>query len=103
MLGNAFGIPTLYSTGSVGLKVRVAGGNNTSENVNLGQFTLASSSLAKIRIDDTGSVVTGNTLSRYSSINKRDEKYSQDINNIEVGYSPTDILNEKIIEYLNGL
>tara|TARA_R100000027_G_C2248124_1_gene93734 strand:+ start:265 stop:2214 length:1950 start_codon:yes stop_codon:yes gene_type:complete len=103
VLGNAFGIPTLYSTGSVGLKVRVAGGNNTSENVNLGQFTLASSSLAKIRIDDTGSVVTGNTLSRYSSINKRDEKYSQDINNIEVGYSPTDILNEKIIEYLNGL
>ena len=103
VLANSFGIPTLYSTGSVGLKVRTAGGNNTAENVNLGQFTLSSSSLGKVRIDDTGSLVAGNTLSLYTSINKRNEKYSQDINSIEVGYSPSDIVNEKIIEYLNGL
>ena len=103
VLANSFGIPTLYSTGSTGMKVRVAGGNNTAGNINLGQFTLTSSSLGKIKIDDTGSLVAGNTLSRYSSINTRNEKYSQDINSIEIGYSPTDILNEKIIEYLNGL
>ena len=57
----------------------------------------------KIKIDDTGSIVTGNTLSRYVSINKRNDKYTHTTNNVEIGYSPTDHLNDKIIEYLNSL
>ena len=85
------------------MMVRTGGNANTSKDVNLGQFTLTTSSYGKIQIDDTGSLVTGNTLSRYVSINKRDDKYTHTTNNIEVGYSPTDHLNDKIIEYLNTL
>ena len=104
VLANSFGIPTLNSiySGS-SMMVRTGGSANTSKDVNLGQFTLTTSSYGKIQIDDTGSLVTGNTLSRYVSINKRDDKYTHSTNNIEVGYSPTDHLNDKIIEYLNTL
>ena len=104
VLANSFGIPTLNSiySGS-SMMVRTGGNANTSKDVNLGQFTLTTSSYGKIQIDDTGSLVTGNTLSRYVSINKRDDKYTHTTNNIEVGYSPTDHLNDKIIEYLNTL
>ena len=83
--------------------IRTGGGTNTLQDINIGNFTAISSSLGKIRIDDTGSLVEGNTLSRYTSINKRNDKYTHDINSIEIGYSPTDVLNEKIIEYLNTL
>ena len=104
VLANSFGIPTLNSMHSgSSMMVRTGGNSNTLENVNLGQFTLTTSSYGKIKIDDTGSIVTGNTLSRYVSINKRNDKYTHTTNNVEIGYSPTDHLNDKIIEYLNSL
>lgn len=104
VLANSFGIPTLNSIHSgSSMMVRTGGNSNTAKDVNLGQFTLTTSSYGKIEIDDTGSIVTGNTLSRYVSINKRNNKYTHTTNNIEVGYSPTDHLNDKIIEYLNSL
>jgi len=103
-LVNTFGIPTLNTSQSISsMMIRTGGGTNTLQDINVGNFTAISSSLGKIRIDDTGSLVEGNTLSRYTSINKRNNKYTHDINSIEIGYSPTDVLNEKIIEYLNTL
>jgi len=101
---NTFGIPTLNTVQSgSALTVRVGGGHNTLENVNVGGLNFTTSSLAKIRIDDTGSLAATNTLSTYTSINKRDQKFTNDLNSIEIGYSPTNLINEKIIEYLNGL
>ena len=97
----SFGIPTdnnIIGSGSNinGLYVRTFGGGTTGS-FNAGPLTAYTSSLGKIRTDDTGSIVSGNTLSQYASIITRDKKYSDDIHSIEVGYSPTYELNEKII------
>ena len=103
-LVNCFGIPTLNTIQSgSSLFIRTGNGDNALNSTNIGNLALSTSSLASIKIDDTGSYVEGNTLSRFVSINKRNNKYTQDNNNIEVGYSPTDPINEKIIEYLNTL
>ena len=41
----------------------------------------------KIRLDNTGSIVSGSTLSRYTSIVKKDKKYTDDHHQIEVGFN----------------
>jgi hypothetical protein len=97
----SFGIPTdnnIIGSGSNinGLYVRTFGGGTTGS-FNAGPLTAYTSSLGKIRTDDTGSIVSGSTLSQYASIITRDKKYSDDIHSIEVGYSPTYELDEKII------
>ena len=103
-LVNCFGVPSLNSIQSgSNLVIRTGAANNSLNSVNVGTLTATTSSLGSIRIDDTGSYVQGNTLSKYVSINKRNNKYTHDHNNVEVGYSPTDVLNKKIIEHLNGL
>ena len=94
---NSFGIPTLYSSGShTGLLVKTAGGTNTVSNVNLGPGLINSSSLDKIRLDNTGSVIPGNTLSQYSSVVKRTQVYSDDIHTVDIGYSPSDAINNEL-------
>ena len=62
-----------------------------------GPSTDISSSIQRIRIDNTGSLIDGDTLSKYSSILSRDNKYTDDIHTIEVGFSPTYELNAKLI------
>ena len=100
---NSFGIPSLYSTGSHnGLLVRENLSQNNLDSLKLGPSNFTTASIAKIKIDDTGSISPGSTLSQYTSIVKRDKKYSDDIHNIEVGYSLTDILNQKISQNLAG-
>ena len=101
----SFGVPTdsnLDITNSdtyniPGLYVRTIGGKLTSGSVNFGPSTETTSSIAKIKVDNTGSIVDGNTLSQYVSVINRDNKYSDDIHTIEVGFSPTYLLNEKIV------
>jgi len=101
----SFGVPTnsnLDITNSdtysiPGLYVRTIGGKLTSGSTNFGPSTETTSSIAKIKVDNTGSIVDGNTLSQYASIVERDNKYSDDIHTIEVGFSPTYLLNEKIV------
>ena len=102
----SFGVPTenniAHITGSdkqniTGLKVRMIGGANRNSNPYFGPSVNITSSIDRIRIDNTGSIVTGSTLSRYSSIMSRDYQYTDDIHTIEVGYAPTDAYNEKII------
>ena len=108
---NSFGIPTYnqldgsisasnHPTGShYGTLVRTVGGIQTDNDVYLSPISSSTSITPRIRVDNTGSIVTGNTLSRDVSIVERDRKYSQDTNFIEVGHSPSDDINKKIYDF----
>ena len=98
---SSFGVPTDNtiegSVGSInGLYVRTIGGENTSGSHNYGPLLEYTSSAGKVKTDNTGSITTGNTLSKYTSVMQRDSKYSDDVHTVEVGYSPTYPLNEYI-------
>ena len=94
---SSFGVPSLYSSGShSGLNLIQIGGT-ISGSFNLGGDQYVTSSLDRIRIDNTGSLVSGNTLSTYTSIVRQDSKYAKDYNLIEVGFSPANYLNNLII------
>jgi len=89
VLLNSFGIPTLHSSGShSGLLIRTAGGTSTSSSINFGPATNNTGSLAKIRIDNTGEIVEGNTLSIDTGIIRNSKNITDDINTIDIGYSP---------------
>ena len=88
---NCFGIPSDI------LSIKTYGGRNTNERPFYGDYQHYTSSLDKIRLDHTGSIVPGNTLSSYTSIIKRDNKYTDDLHVIEVGFSPTDNVDKYII------
>ena len=88
---NCFGIPSDI------LKIKLYGGRNTDERPFYGDFQYYTSSLGKIRLDNTGSLVTGSTLSPYTSTYKRDTKYTDDLHNIEIGFSPTDNVDNYIV------
>lgn len=87
---NCFGIPQDI------LQIKLYGGRNRDENQYYGDFSYYTSSLDKIRLDNTGSIVTGSTLSNYTSIVKRDDSYTDDLHPIEVGFSPTDNIDSII-------
>ena len=87
---NCFGIPQDI------LQIKLYGGRNTNERSFYGDYQYYTSSLDKIRLDNTGSIVTGSTLSNYVSIIKRDDKYTDDLHPIEVGFSPTDNIDTYI-------
>ena len=90
---NCFGIPSDI------LKIKLYGGRNVDERPFYGDFDYYTSSLDKIRLDNTGSLVTGSTLSSHTSIYKRDPKYTDDLHAIEVGFSPTDNIDNYIVSY----
>ena len=71
-------------------------GGTVSGSFNLGGDQYVTSSLDKIKIDNTGSIV-GNVLSQYTSIEKPISKYSKDYNLVEAGHSPSNYLNNIII------
>lgn len=56
----------------------------------------------KIRLANTGSIVSGDTLSKYVSIIKEDTKYTQDDHLLEVGFSPTYYVNEFIQNHITA-
>ena len=88
---NCFGIP------SDTLDIKLYGGRNTNERPFYGDYRYYTSSLDKIRLDNTGSIIEGNTISQYTSTVKRDNKYTDDLHNVEVGFSPTDNIDKYII------
>lgn len=88
---NCFGIPSDI------LDIKLYGGRNTNERPFYGDYQYYTSSLDKIRTDHTGSTIPGNTLSQYTSTVKRDNKYTDDLHTIEVGFSPTDNVDKYII------
>lgn len=81
---NCFGIPDDI------LKIKTFGGIKPLDPKHLGPLTYYTGSLDKVRLDDTGSIVSGSTLSKYTSIVDRERKYSDDQNLIEVGFNMSD-------------
>lgn len=51
------------------------------------EYYTTSSSETKIRLDNTGSIIEGSTLSKYTSIVKEDKKYTDDLHQIEIGFN----------------
>jgi hypothetical protein len=90
---NCYGIPSDI------LKIKLYGGRNVDERPFYGDYEYYTSSLDKIRLDHTGSLVTGSTLSSYTSIYKRDPKYTDDLHTVEIGFSPTDNIDNYIVSY----
>ena len=90
---NCFGIPADI------LKIKLYGGRNTDERPFYGDFKYFTGSLDKIRLDNTGSLITGSTLSQYTSIYKRDTKYTDDLHKVDIGFSPTDNIDNLIVSY----
>lgn len=88
---NCFGIPSDI------LDIKVYGGRNVNERPFYGDYRYYTSSLGKVRLDNTGSIVPGNTLSQYTSVLKREYKYTDDLHPIEIGFSPTDNVDNYII------
>lgn len=88
---NCYGIP-----GDI-LDIKLSGGRNTNELPFFGDYRTYTGSIDKVRLDNTGSIVTGSTLSSFTSIVKRDQKYTDDLHLIEVGFSPTDNVDQYII------
>ena len=93
---NCFGIPREQ------LDVKLYGGRNTDEGSFFGDYTPYSSSIDKIRIDNTGSITQGSTLSSLTSIVQRDGKYTDDLHTIEIGFSPTTNIDNYIIDNSQG-
>ena len=103
VLLNSFGIPTLNSSGShTGLYIRTQGGDRTDGNINLGPQQQSTSSLANIKIDKTGSIVSGSTLSIDTSINKRPTEFTDQIHSVEIGYSVAEYQNNQIYTALTA-
>lgn len=85
---NCFGIPSDILT------IKLYGGRDRESTPFFGNTYYSTSSLDKIRLDNTGSMISGSTLSEYTSITKRDYKYTDDLHGVEIGFSPsTDIDN----------
>ena len=88
---NCFGIPQDI------LQIKLYGGRNTDERPFYGDYQYYTSSLDKIRLNNTGSIISGSTLSNYTSTVKRNSIYTDDLHPIEVGFSPTDNIDNYII------
>ena len=84
---NCFGIP------SGSLEVKSFGGVDRTV---LPYFGAATGSIDKIRLDNTGSIVPGDTLSKYASIQNLDEQYTHDQHVVEVGFSPSYYIDKYI-------
>lgn len=93
---NCFGIPDNILT------IKQFGGTAIDSNRHFASFQHVTSSYDKIRLDNTGSLVSGSTLSPYSSIVDRVYKYSDDIHTVEVGFDISDTMNDIIKLRLSG-
>ncbi len=89
---NCFGIPSDI------LDIKTYGGRKVTTTPFYGDYQHYTSSLDKIRLDNTGSITSGSTLSGYTSIVKREYKYTDDLHTIEVGFSPTDNIDKFILD-----
>ena len=90
---NCFGIP------SGSLEIKEFGGVGRSS---LPYFAAETDSVDKIRISNTGSIVPGNTLSQYTSIQNPAGEYTEDIHTLEVGFSPTYYVDKYIVNNITS-
>lgn len=91
---NTFGIP------SSSLSIFTYGGVERPGNTPY--FASAYPTGSKIRLENTGSIVPGSTLSQYVSIQKDDQKFTQDQHIVEAGFSPTYNVDNYILDNLNN-
>lgn len=88
---NTFGIPKDTLT------FRIYGGSNSNNLPYFGLENSYTSSIDKIRIDNTGSIAPGDTLSYLTSVVNTGEKYTQDLHKLEVGFSPSNNVNNFLL------
>ena len=87
---NSFGIPSQI------LEIGIAGGQKIGPGF-YGPNQLHYSSSLKLRTDNDGTLVEGNTLSIYTSTVRREYEYSDDLNFIEVGLAPSKNIDNYIV------
>ena len=87
---NSFGIPSQI------LEIGIAGGQKIGPGF-YGPTQLHTSSSLKLRTDNDGTVIGGDTLSSYTSIVRREYEYSDDLNFIEVGLAPSKNIDNYIV------
>ncbi len=90
---NCFGIPSNI------LDIKVYGGKDKNGPFNFGDY-YSTILPGKVRLTNTGSLVEGSTLSQYTSIYKDEKELTQDLHNVEVGFSPSDNIDNLIKNYL---
>lgn len=92
---NSFGIPSEI------LPIKIYGGVDQERPAypGLGYVT---SSIAKVRVDNSGSIITGSTLSLYTSTVKPDNKYTDDIHVVDVGFDISEAYNNRLVDSLSG-
>ena len=93
---NCFGIP--YNI----MKIRTSGGRLNSERPFFGTELQSSLEANNIRTDNYDTIISGSTLSQFTTIAKPEDTYNQDLHNIEVGFSPSDNLNALIVNTLGS-
>jgi len=91
---NCFGIPSNI------LKIKTKGGRPTTETPFLGTELQSSTDNSNIRVNDNGTIISGSVLSQFTSMVKPEENYNQDLHNLEVGFSPSDNINNLIVKTL---
>jgi hypothetical protein len=93
---NSFGIPSQI------LEIGIAGGQKIGPGF-YGPSQLHYSSSLKLRTDNDGTIISGSTLSNYTSIVRREYEYSDDLNFIEVGLAPSKNIDDYIVSQSNVL
>lgn len=91
---NCFGIP------SGSLTIDTYGGNTRNETKYTGYYVPTDED--KIRLNNTGSIVSGSTLSQFVSIQTPSDTPVQDLHVIDVGFSPSTHINNWLLEQFNG-
>jgi uncharacterized protein (TIGR02145 family) len=85
------------------LNIKIYGGRNVETQPFFGDYRYSTSSIDKVRIDSTGGIENidclqdGGTLSLYTSNYKKEDKYTDDLHAVEVGFSPSDNIDQFII------
>jgi len=88
---NCYGLPDNLLT------IRQYGGNIISSSKFFGpEYSTTTGSTEKIRLTNTGSLVTGSTLSLYTSIENKDKQYTDDTHRIDVGFDMSKATNDFI-------
>jgi len=87
---NTFGVPSDILT------IKEFGGVHK-EAQNFGPETPFTSSLDKIRLDNTGSLLSGSTISLYGEMTEFENKYSNDSHVVEIGWSPNQLKDDYIM------
>lgn len=88
---NCFGIPSDFLT------IKQYGGKSLTEDKFFNYDKHSEAAADKLRIETRASGSVNTTLNEYTSIQKSENVLTQDIHRIEVGFSPTDSIDEYIL------